>query len=139
MLSLSNVVGDSMLESYSVECTKFGALRLKTVNYHREPPLAIDVVFSGVVAHHFQNVHQDSVINDIEEMAAGDLFAQIRPQAGTYLQQFYYDPDVGPAGDQDAISRFFQRYGINGYAIHSSCGLCGWVLAASIAWFELTA
>ena len=138
MLSLSNIVGDSMLESYSVECKQFGALRLKTVNYHREPPLAVDVVFSGVVAHHFQDVHQASVIFDIEELPASDLFAQTRPQAGSYFQQFYYDPHVGPAGDLEAVSRFFQQHGINGYAIHSSCGLCGWVLAASIAWFELT-
>ena len=139
MLSLSHIVGDSMLESYAVECARHGSLRLKTVNYHREPPLAIDVVFSGVVAHHFQDVHQDSVIFDIEEMPAGDLFAQTRPEAGTYFQQFYYDPHIGPAGDLDAVGRFFQQHGINGYAIHSSCGLCGWVLAASLAWVELSA
>jgi hypothetical protein len=139
MLSLSNVVGDSMLESYSVECAQFGALRLKTVNYHHEPPLAIDVVFSGVVAHHFQNSHEPSVIFDIEEMPAGDLFAQTRPEAGTYFQQFYYAPAVGPAGDLAAVSQFLQQHGINGYAIQSSCGLCGWVLAASIEWFEQSA
>jgi len=138
MLSLSDIVGDSMLESYSVECTQFGSLRLKTVNYHREPPLAIDVVFSGVVAHHFQNSHEPSVIFDIEQVELSDMFTYMRPSAEQYFSQFYYAPAVGPAGDLDAISRFFQRYGINGYAIHSSCGLSGWVLAASIAWFELS-
>jgi hypothetical protein len=137
MLSLSNIVGDSMLESYSVECAKFGALRLKTVNYHHEPPLAIDVVFSGVVAHHFQNSHEPSVIFDIEEVELSDMFASMRPGAEQYFSQFYAAPQIGLAGDLAAISDFFARYGIRGFEIASSCGLCGWVLAASIAWFEL--
>lgn len=139
MLSLSTIVGDSMIESYTVQCTEPGSIRFQTVNYHSSPPHAVDVVFSGVVAHHFQDTMRASVIFDIEEVLISDLLAPTHPAVVQYYQQFSTYYQVDPSTSTAATVEFLQQRGIRGFEIVSSCGLCGWVLAADVAWFEPSA
>jgi hypothetical protein len=87
-----------------------------------------DVVFSNVLTHQFETVTAATVIFDIEETPAEQIFLQneeLFARLKNYGWPFLY------ADQQDLLSTL-EKKGVRGFKVHSSCGLDGWIWAGNM-------
>lgn len=122
-------VHDNYLVSYEVRCER-REIRLHTEFRDRGEPFEYtDVVFTGVCAYHF---HQDcftNIIFDIDETAPETIYSDHRAEfeAG---RMYGWPGDWGKT--EDAALAYFREHGVQGYALQSSYGMDGWILAKSM-------
>src|SRR5262249_8061851 len=90
-----------------------------------ECPEYTDVIFDGVVAHHFELARDKNILDGIDwdwpshiYAAYKDLFERARP----YLWPIAY------SNEQELFDKLRQQ-GIEGFWITAHWGLCGWVFA----------
>ena len=117
-------VHDNTLVSYIVDCEK-QEITLHTVFFDQEPHEYTEVVFSGVVAYHWEGDTFGTILFDIYERgiasiysANGDLFLRRK----NYGWPMLYDT-------KESLLENLQSSGVRGFIINSSIGLEGFVLA----------
>ena len=119
-------VHDNVIYAYSVSCEE-RVLILHTAFRDREPQELTDIVFHDVVAHHFEHVLEGNILFDVEDM---EVAALVRDNTNVFADSWRYGwPAIEYRGDLDTLVRALQGAGIHAYAISSSYGLSGWVLA----------
>jgi hypothetical protein len=88
-----------------------------------------DVVFDGVVAHHFERVLKGNILFDIEEVEPEAIVKQWAELFA--LQKSYGWPGIDYTEPEQLIGILKQR-GVKGFDIGSSYGMSGWVLAETM-------
>ena len=121
-------VHDNNVYAYAVLCER---RRIVLHTEYRDGSVEeyTDVVFTGVVAHHFERVLEGNILFDIEEV---DPEYVVTEWAELFARQKNYGwPRIEYAEPQDLVAALRQD-GVMGYEIGSSYGLCGWVLATKL-------
>jgi hypothetical protein len=104
-------------------------LILHTAFRDRERQEFTDVVFRGVVAHHFEHVLPANIVFDVEE---ADVATVVRENEHLLADSWRYGwPPVEYRGDLEALVNALKASAVRAYTISSSHGLSGWVLAGS--------
>ena len=121
-------VHDNNIYAYSVLCEQ-RRLILYTEFTHGTSKEYTDVVFTGVVAHHFEDVLAGNVLFQVEVVEVeriikgwSDLFAE---------RKNYGWPDDLDYDGPDALIGMLRQREIKGFEVAGSYGLHGWVLARS--------
>jgi hypothetical protein len=127
-VSSSISVHDNLLYSYSVNCEN-RRIVLHTRFPTDSPTEYTDVIFTGVVAHHFEHVLSGNILFDVTEIPLRDLvtgsavlFAAGKP---------YGWPDGIEYRDAEDLIGILEGRGAHGFEISSSYGMSGWVIAGS--------
>jgi hypothetical protein len=108
---------------------KHQRLTLHTCFLDRSPHEYTDVVFHGVVAHHFERHLSDNILFDIAEVSATAI---VEANADWFSDSWRYGwPPIDYRGDLSLLCNELQNQSINGFEIQSSYGLDGWVLCKS--------
>ncbi|HEX5271348.1 MAG TPA: hypothetical protein VFW33_12705 [Gemmataceae bacterium] len=108
---------------------------LHTVYPHVEPPEYTDIVFEGVTAVHFElplfarGPYPANVLFDAEEAAARDVLEAYLP---LLEQHRNYGWPVFEWSDLDDLAVQLTDGGARCFEVHGSCGLHGFVFAASM-------
>jgi hypothetical protein len=119
-------VHDNNVYRYTVDCAGRSVL-LHTCNQHREQQTFVDVVFRGVVAHHFEHVLKSNILFDIEEIDAANFVQQNAELFGRTWR--YAWPLLDYEGQLDVLAEKIRLVPTKAFNICSSFGLSGWVLA----------
>jgi hypothetical protein len=118
-------VHDNVLVSYTVQCEE-RQIRLHTIYRDQEPYEYTDVVFTDVVAYHFETDNFHTILFDIEEVAFEAVYT-------TYRDLFVSKKNYGwPAITYQTEAELLdtlREQGIKGFVIASSYGMEGFVLA----------
>jgi len=89
-----------------------------------------DVVFDGVLAHHFENVLSGNILSSIEEVGVDHI---VRNWPGVFASGRRYGmPEGVTYEDPRELPVLLARRGMKAYEISSSHGLNGWVLAETM-------
>jgi hypothetical protein len=121
-------VHDNFVYAYSVDC-EGRRLVLHTAFRDREPHEFTDVIFRDVVAHLFEHALPGNILFDVEEV---DVAAVVRENERLLADSWRYGwPPVEYRGNLDALIEALKVSAVRAYAIGSSYGLSGWVLAGS--------
>ncbi|MBC7529620.1 MAG: hypothetical protein H7308_18995 [Chthonomonadaceae bacterium] len=111
-------------------------IRLQTIYEDHEPYEYTNVIFSGVIAYHFQQDSFGTIIFDIEETDVAQLYAENR-------ERFESGRNYGwPGGwnkSEETILDYLVSSGIKGFALSSSCGMDGWVMAQTMSKIAVSA
>jgi hypothetical protein len=127
-MSAEPSVHDNFVYAYAVECEQ-RRIVLHTAYRDREPHEFTDIVFSEVAAHHLEHVLPANILFDVEET---DLQGLIHDNAAMFEASWRHGwPAVNYRGDLRALTAALRAASIKAYAIRSSYGLGGWVLAVS--------
>lgn len=118
-------IHDSLLTGYTVDGTN------KTIVLHTHPEqggptVPIDVIFSGVVAYHFEGDCLGNVEFGIEEVPSADIVGD--GIAFAERGRLYGWPK-GWDMNRETPEEFLSRVGCRCFALHCSYGMCGWVAA----------
>jgi hypothetical protein len=124
-------VHDNLLISYEVRCD---IRRISLRTEHRrehEPSEFVDVIFSGVQGYDFKNDAFGNIILDVETIEIDQLLKEY----GAEISESYRMAGApGPwAANLGTASVHLLERGIQGFALSSSFGLSGWVLAREIS------
>jgi hypothetical protein len=128
-------VHDNNVYAYAVHCAR------QRIVLHTEYPDGsaeefTDVIFSGVVAHYFENVLSGNILFDITEVEPARIVQ-------SWAELFAHKKNFGwPAieyDDPQELTSILVGLGISGYDIASSYGLSGWVLATEMTMSPRTA
>lgn len=95
-----------------------------------------DVIFTGVVAHHFECVLHGNILFGITEVEPGDIVPQ---SAELFARQKSYGWPAIEYGEPQELVSALKSQGVRGFEIASSYGLKGWVLAGAMEVAERTA
>jgi hypothetical protein len=123
-------VHDNFLVSYEVFC------ETRKIVFHTEYRdktgylEKTDIDFSGYNCYYFEN---DSVLGtiifDIEEIDPMIVFEE---NIDKFASGIHYGWPGDWAESGESAKSFFDEKGLKAFAISSSCGLCGWIIATSI-------
>ena len=118
-------VHDNFLLSYSVEAGE-KRITLHTAYYDREPHEFTDVLFTGVLAYHFEGDDLHTIFFDIEKTSLRHIYSD-------YQDLFERRKNYGwPLLEYNTAEELMQTLtdrNIQAFAISSACGLDGFVLA----------
>ena len=122
-------VHDNLLLGYEVRCSET-EVRLRTEYADQEPPERTDVLFSGVLAYHFEHALMNTILFDIDEASLERVYEQ-------YTEVFrggknYGWPIASYSGPEDLAARL-RAQGVRAYVVSSSYGMSGFVLAEAMA------
>jgi hypothetical protein len=121
-------VHDNNVYAYAVLCEQ-RRIVLHTQYRDGSPEEYTDVVFEGVVAHHFEDVLEGNIRFGIDEV---DPEHVVRGWADLFGRRRNYGWPRVPYPDPQELVAVLRRDGVKGYEIGSSYGLCGWVLATTM-------
>jgi len=122
-------VHDNFVYAYDVHCEQ-RRIVLHTEFRDRPPAEQTDVIFSDVVAHHFESVLSNNILFGIEEVDPGNI---VTAWAELFARQKNYGwPEGFEYRDPQELIILLSQRGLRGYEIGSSYGLGGWVLAAKM-------
>jgi hypothetical protein len=122
-------VHDNNVYAYLVDCAGRRIVMHTEYRGTGEPEFT-DVVFSGVLAHHFADVMRGNILFDIEEIDVDRVVAEwasvfsARKKFGWPEGLVYSRPEELPA--------LLRERNVNAYQIRSSYGLDCWVLAEAV-------
>lgn len=118
-------VHDNQINAYHVDIAN-KTLTLETIYYDKEKT---DIVFTGLMAHSFENVIYCNIILDITQVTIDHYINSNKDQLAQSLRYAF------PAcfDSVDALKERLQKENYNIYEISSSLGLCGTVIAKDIA------
>jgi len=127
-------VHDSLVYAVLVECER-RIVTLFTAYPHWEPTELTDVVFTGVLAHHFRHVLEGNIL---DEIVAVEVNAFVGEHAGDFdrASKWGWPPDYTAA---DAFRESLRVGGFQPYEISSSYGMSGWVIARSLRYLPRSA
>jgi hypothetical protein len=126
MECLIDSIHDNTIESYLVDF-ETDSIRI-TTKKHKENEI-IQVVFSGVVAHYFENPMKGSILLDIDEHNIENFISNNRKlleEQKNYGWPILYD-------NFNELEGFLLKNRFKYFVIYASIGLNGWVVAKSIA------
>ena len=89
-----------------------------------------DVVFEGVVGYLFQNDNLGTILSDLAEVSPRRILDGDREQFKSGIA--YCWPGFWNDSEEAAIA-FLEKEQIRGFVFQSAIGMCGWVLARSMA------
>ena len=87
---------------------------------------AVSLRFTGLLAHRFENVIPGSILFDLEELDLDGFFGRYRGYLEKAVRYGFPHPGCRTAGE---VREMMEREGIRAFAIGSSLGLWGFVLA----------
>jgi hypothetical protein len=125
-------IHDNTIYGYSILADDDGKLtytiRLYTKFHQTAQPSFTDIVFSGAIAHYFEDYLAHNILFDIEEITIEACFDE-------YHELFEYRVKYGwpfpHNGKQDLLQRAHSHQVI-GYQINTSYGLNGWIWARTM-------
>lgn len=124
----SSSVHDNFIYAYVVNCEQ-RQITLHTAYRDNEPNEFTDVIFRDVVAHLFEHVLSTNILFDVEE---ADVASVVQANANVFTDSWHWGwPPVEYKGDLAMLTVTLKAQHVRAYAINSSCGLSGWVLAGS--------
>ncbi|HWB19278.1 MAG TPA: hypothetical protein VG711_03180 [Phycisphaerales bacterium] len=119
-------IHDNHVFAYTVNCEE-RQLILHTRTGNADDSELTDVVFAGVIAHHFENVLNHNILFDITEVDPDDI---VTAEADRFSESWKWNwPPVDYRGNLSTLKQLLREQGIRGFKISSSYGLSGWVLA----------
>ncbi|WP_169977673.1 hypothetical protein [Tautonia rosea] len=89
----------------------------------------IDIRFVGLVAHHFDNVAEPSILLDIQEDTPGGVIEQWAERFDRLKNHGWPAVDYV---DRSELARKLASRGVRGYRVMGSCGVDGFVLATGV-------
>jgi hypothetical protein len=99
------------------------------------PPEYVDVVFSGVVAHHFNHVLDGNILFDTTEETPQTFYEENKK----YLREFRrYGLPINCDDSKAFVEQIIQQ-NLRIFEINPSYGLFGWVIAAKMEYVESNA
>jgi len=121
-------VHDNLLLSYSVNA-RLKEIRLHTSTYpYDDPQEYVDVLFSGVVAYHFECDNFNNILFGVEEVSLeaiydqySEMFERLRKHGWPLLS----------CDTKEIMLQNLHQQEIKAYEISASLGLTGWVWARS--------
>ena len=118
-------VHDNRIVAYQVDAER-RRIVLHTRDEEPVPAEQTDIVFEGVLAYYFEGDDFDTILFDVEEIALEQLVDEnrVRFEGG----QKYCWPGTWNKSPEASLHHF-QSKGAKAFAITSSCGLDGWVVA----------
>jgi hypothetical protein len=126
-------VHDNFVYAISVDLER-RLLTLHTQYRDGEGPYdLIDVRFEGLVAHHFDDVAEPSILLDVEEASPGEVIQQWPELFERGLNNGW---PPGRYSDLTDLSTSLEGQGVHGYIVMGSCGLDGFVLARGVAFLQ---
>lgn len=128
-------VHDNSLISYAVN-EKEKTILFETVFLDGVPHEYTNVIFSGVLAYFFEDhsIEQGTIIFDISEIETHNI---LDSNWKRFEERRKWGWPGSWAKTKEIAIEYFKEHDIKGYEISSSCGLCGWVLAKNIEFFEI--
>jgi hypothetical protein len=121
-------VHDNELVSYTVQCEE-RQIRLHTIYRDREPYEYTDVVFTDVVAYHFETDNFQTILFDIAEVAVEAVYTTYRD---LFVRKKNYGWPVFDYKTEQDLLETLREQGIKGFVIASSYGMEGFVLAKAM-------
>jgi len=126
MTERSTQLHDNNIYSYVVLCDR-RQIVLHTEFKEVTPAVYADVIFSGVVAHNFEDVLAGNIVFQIDEV---DVEAIVKEWSDLFAQRKNYGwPDDIVYSDPSNLVAILKQRGIKAFEISSSYGLFGWVFA----------
>jgi hypothetical protein len=121
-------IHDNNVYAYAVHCEQ-RRIVLHTEYRDGRAEEYTDVVFSGVVAHHFESPLSGNILFDITQVEPGHI---VQTWSDLFDRQKNHGwPAIEYDKPQELIS-ILVGMGVRGYEIGSSYGLSGWVLATQM-------
>jgi hypothetical protein len=121
-------VHDNFIYGYVVNCEQ-RRLTLHTAYRDREPHEFTDLIFREVVAHNFDHVLSSNILFDVEE---DDVASIVQAQAHVFTDSWRWGwPPIEYNGNLAILTATLQDLQTHAFAISSSYGLSGWILAGS--------
>jgi hypothetical protein len=121
-------IHDNFVTSYIVDC-EGRRITLHTVYRDREPFEYTDVVFRDVFAHRFEYGLEGNILFDVEEV---DVAGIVQGEADLFAKSWRYGwPPFEYKGDLAELVRSMEAASAHAFALNSSYGLSGWVIARS--------
>jgi len=118
------MVHDNIIVSYSVDF-EAKMLTMKTL-YHTDKIFEeTDVIFTGYLAHYFDNEMKGSTIFDIEECPL-DLFLEHESKLLTEKKKYAWPINYQ---SENELVKLFQTHEYKVFDVSSSYGLCGFIFA----------
>jgi hypothetical protein len=121
-------VHDNNIYAYSV-LAESKEIILHTEYKETSPVEFTDVLFSGVVAHHFECSLQGNILFDIDEV---DLRAVLEEYAPLMQRLKNYGWPIVEYTDSQDLERILRERGTHAYLLSSSYGLSGFVFASNV-------
>jgi hypothetical protein len=121
-------IHDNIVYSYFVDCSR-RQVKLHTSYNEKDACEYTDVLFSGVVAHLFENVLSGNILFGIYNVEPSDL---VNANANLFKESWRYGwPLEGfdYRGDLELLTQHLTQMSVRGFDISSSYGMSGWVLA----------
>jgi hypothetical protein len=127
-------VHDNFVYAYAVLIDR-RQLILHTEYRDTEPNELTDVIFSDVIAHHFENVGDGAILFDVEEVEPEWVVQQ---EAKVFARGKNYGWPLPEYKDPADLVRRLKDQGLRGYVVSSSFGLNGFVLAREVRYVKRT-
>lgn len=125
-------VHDNWVYAHTVDC-QGRRLVLHTVYPHVEPHEFTDVVFEGVLTHHFEDQRMGdgpaNVLFDVTETEPRHLLAEY---AELFVRMKQYGWPVPKYDSADDLAAQIAAKGVTCYHVHGSVGLSGFVIATAM-------
>jgi hypothetical protein len=127
-------IHDNLLVSYEVQCEARTIMLRTEYRVENEPTQFTNVVFKGVQGYHFENDAFGNVISGLEPIP----LEQFLTENGAEISESYrMAGSPGPwAANLGTAVRYLREQGVQGFILHSSFGLSGWVLARELSIFS---
>lgn len=119
-------IHDNVLLSYTVDSAE-RRITLQTLYNQKE---RTDVVFSGVLAYHFEGDSLRTILFDIYEVSLEQLLGEY---AALFERRRNYGWPVLVYGSHDELLQKLRLYDVKAFEVRSSYGLDGFVLAQELA------
>lgn len=125
-------VHDNWVYAHTVDCDRRRVV-LHTVYPHVEPREFTDIVFEGVLAHHFEEQRMGdgpaNVLFDVTETEPRYLFAEY---SGLFERMKRYGWPLPKYDDPEDLPAKLTANGEKCYHVHGSVGLSGFVFATAV-------
>lgn len=118
-------IHDNVLLSYTVDSAE-RRITLQTLYNQKE---RTDVVFSGVLAYHFEGDSLRTILFDIYEVSLEQLLGEY---AALFERRRNYGWPVLVYGSHDELLQKLRLYDVKAFEVRSSYGLDGFVLAQEL-------
>jgi hypothetical protein len=124
-------VHDNIVYAYSI-LAESGQIILHTEFNETSPVEYTDVLFSGVVAHHFECSLESNILFDIDEVDVKAVLEEYAPLFQRLKNYGWPIPSLVQYADLQDLERILRERGTHAYMVNSSLGLSGFILASSI-------
>ncbi len=124
-------IHDNNVFAIDIRCNE-KVIVLHTEFREAKPPEYVDVVFSGVVAHHFNHVLDGNILFDITESPPQTFYDENKE----YFREFSrYGLDINCDDSEAFVEQVIQK-NLRIFEINPSYGLSGWVIAENMEYVE---